>query len=124
MKVKAVFSGPNNTIAPNALLGWSFICPGCGDDHTVYTDSRFSNAVWGYNHNPNSPTFTPSLLVRTGTYVDPNYKPDPEFEEKHRASSYLCHSFITDGRIQFLNDCSHKLAGQTVELSEISINHG
>ncbi len=27
-----------------------------------------------------------------------------------------CHTFITDGRIQFLGDCSHKLAGQTVDL--------
>jgi len=29
-----------------------------------------------------------------------------------------CHSYVTDGRIQFLNDCTHDLAGQTVDLPE------
>ena len=28
----------------------------------------------------------------------------------------VCHSFVTDGKIQFLGDCTHELAGQTVEL--------
>lgn len=32
---------------------------------------------------------------------------------------YRCHSFIEGGRIRFLSDCSHALAGQTVELPEI-----
>ena len=27
-----------------------------------------------------------------------------------------CHSFITDGRIQYLGDCTHPLAGQTLDL--------
>lgn len=30
----------------------------------------------------------------------------------------LCHSFVTDGRIQFLTDSTHELAGQTVDLPE------
>ena len=30
----------------------------------------------------------------------------------------VCHSFVTDGRIQFLADCTHALAGQTVDLPE------
>jgi len=32
----------------------------------------------------------------------------------------VCHSFVTDGRIQFLGDCTHNLAGQTVDLPEIT----
>jgi hypothetical protein len=28
----------------------------------------------------------------------------------------VCHSFVVDGRIQFLGDCTHHLAGQTVDL--------
>jgi hypothetical protein len=27
-----------------------------------------------------------------------------------------CHSFVTDGRIQFLGDCTHHPVGQTVPL--------
>jgi hypothetical protein len=30
-----------------------------------------------------------------------------------------CHSFLVDGQIQFLGDCTHALAGQTVPLPEI-----
>lgn len=30
----------------------------------------------------------------------------------------LCHSFVTDGKIQFLNDCFHSLKGQTVDLPD------
>jgi hypothetical protein len=28
----------------------------------------------------------------------------------------VCHSFVTDGRIQFLGDCTHALANQTFDL--------
>ncbi|MNJ76318.1 hypothetical protein D3C77_735750 [compost metagenome] len=30
----------------------------------------------------------------------------------------VCHSFVTDGRSQYLTDCTHALAGQTVDLPE------
>jgi hypothetical protein len=31
----------------------------------------------------------------------------------------LCHTFVTDGQIQYLGDCTHALAGQTVDLQEM-----
>jgi hypothetical protein len=31
----------------------------------------------------------------------------------------VCHSFVTDGKIQYLSDCTHAMAGQTVDLLEI-----
>ena len=31
-----------------------------------------------------------------------------------------CHSFVREGRIEFLSDCTHALAGQTVELPDFS----
>ena len=30
----------------------------------------------------------------------------------------ICHSFITDGSIEFLPDCTHELAGKTVPLED------
>lgn len=33
--------------------------------------------------------------------------------------THVCHSFIRDGRIEFLSDCTHALAGQTVDLPDI-----
>jgi hypothetical protein len=36
------------------------------------------------------------------------------------APKQVCHSFITDGFIQFLDDCTHPLAGQTVEIPDMN----
>lgn len=30
----------------------------------------------------------------------------------------VCHSFVTDGNIQFLDDCTHELKGKTVPLED------
>ena len=41
------------------------------------------------------------------------------------AAAFVCHSFVTDGRIQFLGDCTHDLAGHTVELPDLAaVGHG
>lgn len=34
----------------------------------------------------------------------------------HRTELYVCHSFIKDGQIQYLDDCTHRLKNQTVPL--------
>ena len=66
-------------------------------------------------------------MVTTGLFAgaklypenDPKYPDAKEYNEFLKASSSVCHSFITDGRIQFLGDCTHELKGQTVELPEV-----
>jgi hypothetical protein len=35
------------------------------------------------------------------------------------AYEQTCHLFLTDGRLQYLGDCTHALAGQTVPLPEL-----
>jgi len=87
--------------------GWAFSCPGCKDVHQI--DER-----WSFNGNEEKPTFTPSLLV---TYPA---NPDASEEFAEWRQERRCHSFVTDGRIQFLEDSTHDLAGQTVELKEFS----
>jgi hypothetical protein len=72
-----------------------FYCEGCERVHA------FNNA-WEFDGNFENPTISPSLLVTM-----------PRCRGK---SDWICHSFIKDGKIQYLNDCSHDLAGQTVEL--------
>lgn len=92
-----------------------FQCPGCDEHHAVKVNAPGS---WGWNGSQEAPTITPSILVR-GT------KPitDEEAERILRGERFepiqtICHSFVTDGRILFLNDCTHALAGQTVDLPE------
>lgn len=95
-----------------------FWCPGCDDAHTVSVDG--AGAIWGWNRDVERPTFTPSVLV-SGTYAEPPVTSENLHEWKRAPwpqtkVQRVCHSFVTDGRIQFLGDCTHALAGQTVDL--------
>ncbi len=88
-----------------------FFCPGCKSAHMLRVARECVPDGWGYNGVPESPTFTPSVLV---TYPGPDA--DTVDEDGHRNPSRVCHSVVTEGRIQFLNDSTHALAGQTVDL--------
>lgn len=87
-----------------------FYCPGCEEHHQIDT------AKWEFNGDYEKPTFSPSYL----TWNDPNPKADPKYDPdgKYR-NGFRCHSFIKDGKIEYLSDCTHKLAGQTVELRDL-----
>lgn len=130
MKVE-IIEGPNKSFA---RLG--FKCPGCQDMHTLpvtgwlppgyNTHFVAESAQWTFNGDLDRPTFTPSILVRSGHYTSQHKDGEGcwcDFEQRFgkpvQYKCYICHSFVTDGRIQFLPDCTHKLAGQTVDLPDI-----
>lgn len=94
------------------IVGYAIICPGCESRHVVYVNPLYYNQVWTFNGDLNKPTFRASLLCTTGSYAVPGYIDDPAIPPTR------CHSFITDGRIEYLTDCTHSLAGQTVDLPE------
>jgi hypothetical protein len=85
--------------------GQVFHCPGCESTHAL--NSHPGGPRWDYNGDADRPAFHPSVLVTTRwSRHDVTMKDD------------ICHSFVKDGRIQFLPDCTHALAGQTVEIPE------
>ncbi len=94
------------------VTGYMVFCPGCGYGHLFNTKPGNSNGVgghkptWTFNGDAEKPTFRASMLVRS-VGSGPELKPT------------VCHSFVTDGTIQFLGDSTHKLAGQTVPLPEM-----
>jgi len=93
---------PKLHLAHEASGLYMFGCPGCGCAHGFYTMPHKNHAgnpgpVWEFNGDLERPTFKPSLLVNGS---------EPESR---------CHLFMRDGRIQFLGDCHHELAGQTVD---------
>lgn len=80
----------------------AFHCPGCGYGHSFRIRSTQGKPVWEWNGSLDKPTFSPSLLVNG-------------FDPASR-----CHSFVRDGKIEFLGDCFHALKGQTVALEPMS----
>lgn len=101
-----------------------FKCPGCQGVHMVSVGEG-PGPRWGYNGNPDAPTFTPSILVRTGHYFQPDGKHcDKSGDPEWPCNCICCHSFVTAGQIQFLGDSTHHLAGQTVPLPDFQIGDG
>lgn len=69
--------------------------------------SRENTNNWSWNGDTESPTLKPSILT--------------EFTWGEEYTIHRCHSFVNDGKIQFLSDCSHELVGQTVDLLEVGL---
>lgn len=92
--------------------GLMFWCPGCDGAHMVRV-GQGEGPRWGWNGSGDAPTFSPSINV---TYDGPDAGQDQG--DGRLAPASVCHSFVADGRIQFLGDCTHALAGQTVALPD------
>ena len=74
---------------------WLFRCPGCKSLH-VFSQN------YSFNGDLARPTFLPSLLVGAMTAGVPGVR--------------RCHFYVAEGHIQFLADCTHELAGKTVDM--------
>lgn len=84
----------------------AYWCQGCNQRHQVTVNA---NGTWVWNGDVNAPTFSPSVKV-TWTVGRIEMKPQ------------CCHSFVRDGRIEFLSDCTHAFSGQTVDMVEVDAN--
>jgi len=84
--------------ATGRLYGHRITCPACNNIHL------FVDSMWKFNGNLDKPTFTPSMLSN---------------KDLSNPAMPRCHSFVTDGKIKFLGDCTHDMKGQTVDLPEI-----
>lgn len=103
MVTRRVRYGDNDVTLAHRL--W---CPGCNSLHMPRSriaetapdhESKPGGALWEWDGNETSPTFSPSLLVYGSADEHGN-----------------CHSFIRNGHWEFLSDSNHHLAGQTVPL--------
>lgn len=69
--------------------------------------TRAGTGNWTWNGSVDSPTLKPSILSRCGPADSPT----------------VCHTFVNDGMVQFLGDCTHELANQTVPLLDVDESH-
>ncbi|AKG21238.1 DUF6527 family protein [Calothrix sp. 336/3] len=88
------------------IQGYVFHCPGCNNPHAVFIQPHKSpnGASWSFNGDLTAPTFSPSLIQRI-EYTDGRVE--------------ICHLFVKNGKLEFLNDCTHSMAGITVEMPDI-----
>lgn len=63
--------------------------------------TREGTSCWSWNGDIEKPTLRPSVLT-TREHI-----------------SLRCHTWVNDGKAQFLDDCSHELRGQTVDMLEV-----
>jgi len=91
----------------NILRYW-FWCPGCDQLHNFVVKSLRDSDEWKFNKDLEHPTFKPSLGV-----VDHD---GPQ--------RFKCHLFLENGKLRFLNDSQHKLAGQqNIPLPDLPENY-
>lgn len=92
--------------ADNRIAYW---CQGCESCHAVRVNvERDGWPAWTWDGNVDAPTFSPSVLVTYDWHGDDG---EPDLPER-------CHTFIRGGIVEFLGDCTHKFAGQTLPLPD------
>lgn len=107
----------NDNIYGKGKGGWLFYCPGCGGSHAPAD-------TWSFNGDLEKPTFSPSILVKWFKCDNPDdlFGTDGKVkigqDGRVAGKDIVCHSFITDGKINFLSDCTHHLAGKIVDLPD------
>lgn len=99
----ALHSVDDHGIKYDALM---FACPGCAemDDndgiHMLAVNSSNHEPSWEWDGNLEAPTLSPSILTARG-------------------GPKVCHSFLRAGVFEFLGDCTHSMAGQSVPMLDI-----
>jgi hypothetical protein len=97
----------------------AFYCLGCKRVHGINVEID-GTPKWTFNGSVTEPTLSPSILSR---YRHPkgysNENPAPaDFDGEYVTE--VCHSFVRGGNIEYLSDCTHELAGKTIELPEFT----
>ena len=81
-------------------------CPACGVSHAIRTACQDEGAqVWEFNGDLERPTFYPAVLAP---------------HQSDAGDVTICHFYVEAGRIRYLPDCSHTMAGKQVELPDLA----
>ena len=80
-----------------------FYCVGCKSHHGI----SLAPGRWTFDGNLEQPTVNPSVL---------SY-----YEDESGKRIVTCHLFIRAGRLKYLSDCQHELAGKTVDMEDTEL---
>ena len=90
--------------------------------------TRAGTGNWSWNGDCEKPTVRPSVLIRAGHYAAHFDKERDtcwcKYNAEHPGETpvfhcFQCHTWINDGVVQFLGDCTHELAGQSLPLLDL-----
>jgi len=98
-------------------------CPGCDSLHAI----TVSMDGWQFDGDTENPSFNPSILVRGKRFTATGEREYKEWQEQKYpklvkdfdTKETVCHSFITKGKWNFLADCTHNMAGKTVDMVDL-----
>lgn len=102
-----------------------FWCPGCeqpdpdggtqGGLHMLPVNTSLKAPSWTWDGNLEAPTLSPSILTR----MEHARRRSTHGEELTDVGLFVCHSFLRGGVFEFLSDCTHQYAGQSVPLPDL-----
>jgi len=81
-----------------------FHCPACDEPHSYQLGP--GDRGWKFNGNNESPSFTPSLLLKRS-------------RADYEGCGPRCHLFVTDGKIHYCDDCEHGMSGKAIDMVDL-----
>lgn len=96
------------SVSSDGLIVW---CPACDMAHRI----SLGPGGWTWDRNLDRPTISPSIRVDGIQWAEGKHFHKPRHHVE-AGQPTVCHSFIRAGRWQYLGDCTHDLAGQTVDM--------
>lgn len=88
--------------------GWMHWCPGCEEPHwlNVEQPTEPGGPQWDFDYDSKAPTFSPDVIVgRPG------------------GDEVVCHYYLVDGVLFFMDDSDHDLGGCSVDLPDWPTEH-
>lgn len=85
----------------------------------IQRGTRDGTGCWTWNGNTEAPTLRPSVLTNGTQKLTDEEHATLMAGGKVEPRRFRCHSWINEGSAQFLSDCSHPFANQTVALLDV-----
>lgn len=87
--------GQASTKLRRASNAYFWFCPACDSLHPLPDG-------WSFDGNVHQPTFSPSFKHDWG-----------------KSPPMICHYIVTAGKVNYCGDCTHALAGQTIDMPDL-----
>jgi len=85
----------------------------------ILKGQREGTNSWTWNGDIEKPTLRPSILTKKVRDMTNEEYAKAMAGETLDIDWIICHTWVNDGKVQFLDDCSHELAGSVVDLLDI-----